>query len=78
MLMMFEPTLIPKDNDGERTCGCCFKPKPIDQFYKDGTDSEGNPKFRRDCKECYRITRLSSRRAKSAPAAKPLPGRRKK
>jgi hypothetical protein len=75
---MFEPTLIPKDEEGFRTCGCCLERKATTEFYKDGKDSEGNLRYRRDCKQCYRVTRLSSRRAKRAPAAKPAPGRKKK
>jgi hypothetical protein len=72
---VFEPTMIPKDDDGQRTCGNCLERKPVDRFYKDGYDAEGGPRYRRDCKDCYRVTRLSSRRAKRTPATK---GRKRK
>lgn len=62
-------------NPNERTCGTCEETKEVSEFYRDGTDGEGNTKYRRDCKECYRKTRLMSRR----PAPKPKPrGRRTK
>jgi hypothetical protein len=64
--MMFEPSSIIPDTETHRTCGTCG-PQPIDAFYKDGTDSSGNVKYRRDCKDCYRITRLRSRRGKKKP-----------
>lgn len=60
--MMFEPSLIERDEDGFRTCGTCLERKPISEFYKDGVDTNGNPRYRRDCKQCYRISRLKSRR----------------
>jgi hypothetical protein len=47
-----------------RTCGTCGETKPLSEFYKDGKDKEGNVKYRRDCKECYRITRLRARQMK--------------
>lgn len=75
---MFEPTLIPKDEDGYRTCGSCLERKSVEAFYKDGKDNEGNPRYRRDCKDCYRVTRLSSRRAKRTPKPAPTKGGRKK
>lgn len=59
---MFEPTDIPRDADDERTCGNCLERKHVSEFYKDGKDADGNIKYRRDCKECYRVSRLMSRR----------------
>jgi len=47
-----------------RTCGTCGEIKPLSEFYKDGKDKEGNVKYRRDCKDCYRITRLRARQMK--------------
>ena len=47
-----------------RMCGTCGETKPLSEFYKDGKDKEGNVKYRRDCKDCYRITRLRARRMK--------------
>jgi hypothetical protein len=77
-MIEFEPAEIPKDAEGMRTCGCCLESKPVTEFYKDGTDNEGKPRYRRDCKVCYRVTRLSSRRVKRKPATPPAKGRRKK
>lgn len=74
---MFEPTLIPADKDGYRTCGTCLNALPVVQFYKDGKDKDGNYKYRRDCKNCYRISRLTERQAKRAPEPKPK-GRKRK
>lgn len=81
---MFEPSDIPMDHrdaTGQvmRTCGTCLVDKEaVTEFYKDGKDSSGNDRYRRDCKECYRVTRLSSRRAKRLPPPKPKPVRRKR
>lgn len=63
-MTMFENQTIEPDNDTHRTCGNCMTRKPVEEFYKDGTDKEGKPRYRRDCKECYRVTRLTSRHAK--------------
>ena len=47
-----------KDTDTHRVCGTCGKLKPVEEFYKDGKDKNGKPKYRRDCKECYKETRI--------------------
>lgn len=53
-----------QDTDTHRTCSMCGELKPLDQFYKDGKDSQGNARYRRDCKECYGTTREQERAAK--------------
>lgn len=57
------------EKPGERMCSNCEETKPVSEFYKDGKDSDGNDKYRRDCKECYRVNRLRSRQAKRATVA---------
>lgn len=47
-----------KDTDTDRVCGTCQMLKPVTEFYKDGKDSHGDPRYRRDCKDCYKDTRL--------------------
>ena len=47
-----------KDTDTHRFCGTCGKLKPVEDFYKDGKDKNGKPKYRRDCKDCYKATRI--------------------
>jgi hypothetical protein len=47
-----------KDTETHRVCGTCNELKPIEDFYKDGKDNHGNIKYRRDCKECYKVTRI--------------------
>lgn len=47
-----------KDTKSHRVCGCCDELKPVEEFYKDGKDNHGNIKYRRDCKDCYKITRM--------------------
>lgn len=47
-----------KDTETHRVCGTCNKLKPVEDFYKDGKDNHGNIKYRRDCKECYKVTRI--------------------
>lgn len=46
-----------KDTDTHRVCGTCNELKPLAYFYKDGKDSQGNARYRRDCKDCYKKTR---------------------
>ena len=43
-----------KDTDTHRVCGTCGKLKPVEDFYKE----TGKPKYRRDCKDCYKATRI--------------------
>ena len=61
---VFAIATVAADSETHRTCGTCEKRLSFADFYKDGTDSKGEPKYRRDCKLCYRKTRLSERRAK--------------
>lgn len=53
-----------KDSETHRICGTCGESKPFDQFYKDGKDSSGKIKYRRDCKDCYKRTRITETAAK--------------
>lgn len=71
---MFDPVI---EKPGERMCSTCEESKPVSEFYKDGTDADGDPKYRRDCKDCYRVTRLKSRQAKRAPKVAPRPRRKR-
>lgn len=55
-----------KITDGMRLCGTCGKVKPVSEFYRDGTDRKtGEPKYRRDCKECYKATRMQADRRRN-------------
>lgn len=47
-----------QDTDTHRICGTCGESLPVDEFYKDGKDSDGNVKRRRDCKQCYKGARI--------------------
>lgn len=47
-----------RDTDTERVCGTCGKLKPVTDFYKDGKYSNGKTRYRRDCKDCYKMTRV--------------------
>lgn len=47
------------ETEPTRKCGCCEEDKPVSEFYRDGTTPEGVVKYRRDCKECYKQTRIS-------------------
>lgn len=59
-----------------RQCGNCNEVKEVTEFYKDGLDHNGNTRYRRDCKDCYRLSRLLSRQAKRPVA--PAPRRRRR
>ena len=54
-----------RDTKTHRVCGTCGKLKPLSDFYKDGKDKNGNIKYRRDCKECYKLTRIKNARRKN-------------
>lgn len=47
-----------RDTDTHRVCGTCGELKPVEMFYKDGKDSHGKVRYRRDCRECYKTTRM--------------------
>ena len=49
-----------KDTDTHRVCSTCGELKPLSDFYKDGKDAYGKTKYRRDCKQCYKDTRMSA------------------
>jgi hypothetical protein len=55
---------IVEDSDTHRICGTCGESKPFDKFYKDGADRHNKPKYRRDCKDCYKRTRITEQKAK--------------
>lgn len=50
--------LADNDTDTHRVCGTCGKLKPVEAFYKDGKDRNGKTRYRRDCRECYKRTRI--------------------
>ena len=54
------------DTDTHRVCGTCGELKPLDAFYRDGRDSHGNVRYRRDCRECYKIQRIQDAERKKA------------
>lgn len=53
-----------QDTSTHRVCGNCGELKPVEAFYKDGKDSRGNVRYRRDCKECYKIQRINEAKMK--------------
>lgn len=58
------------DTDTHRVCGTCGQLKPVECFYKDGKDRNGKMRYRRDCKECYKITRIHEAEAKNKKGRK--------
>ena len=53
-----------RDTDTHRVCGTCGELKPVSAFYKDGKDSHGNVRYRRDCRDCYKKTRIEDSKRK--------------
>lgn len=51
---------------GMRKCGMCGETKSVDNFYRDGKDGRGNIRWRRDCKDCYKVTRMHEAKQKTA------------
>jgi hypothetical protein len=63
--MLHELFISAKDTNELRTCSTCNQLLPHSKFYKDGTDPEGNTKFRRDCKDCYKTKRMHEAKLKA-------------
>lgn len=62
---MLEDLFIAKnDTATHRVCGTCGQLKPIGAFYKDGKTPDGKTRYRRDCKDCYKKSRIQEARAK--------------
>lgn len=55
-----------RDTDTHRVCGICGELKPVEAFYKDGTDCRGKTKYRRDCRDCYKNQRIYEAKRKRA------------
>ena len=53
-----------RDTDTHRVCGTCGELKPVSAFYKDGKDAHGNIRYRRDCRDCYKRTRIEDDKRK--------------
>ena len=53
-----------KDTETHRICGTCGVSRPLDEFYKDGKDSYGKTRYRRDCRDCYKKTRIQESKMK--------------
>ena len=48
-----------RDTDTHRVGGSCGELKPVEAFYKDGKNRDGTIRYRRDCRDCYKKTRIS-------------------
>ena len=57
--------LADSDTETHRTCGICEELKPNSDFYKDGTYRDGTVKYRRDCKQCYKKSRIMEKKNKT-------------
>lgn len=65
LMELFETDFIgARDTDTHRVCGTCGELKPVSDFYKDGTDSNGKVRYRRDCKDCYKKQRIMDAKRK--------------
>jgi len=53
----FESETFFKDGKLYRRCVFCGQEKPIDEYPKNGSDADGSPIYRLDCKTCYNIRR---------------------
>lgn len=58
---MFEKT---EQESDVRKCYSCNELKTLENFYKDGTHKDGTTRYRRDCKTCYRKTRMATKKPK--------------
>lgn len=58
-MVITELFVADKDTSTHRVCGTCGELKPVEAFYKDGKDSNGKTRYRRDCRDCYKKTRMA-------------------
>ena len=56
--MSLNAFLSDSDTATHRICGMCGEKKPLSHFYKHGKARIGRMKYRRECKECYKKTRM--------------------
>ena len=68
-MVEFEASSIPEDTETERYCPECEQMKPFDEFYRDGKTPAGEVRYRRDCKDCYKVKRKEAKAAKRRAAA---------
>lgn len=57
-MVLTELFIADRDTDTHRVCGSCGQLKPVEAFYKDGKDSNGKVRYRRDCRDCYKKARF--------------------
>jgi len=58
--------------DKVKTCSVCGLTKHLSEFYKDGTNSKGQTRYRSDCKACYKQTRAYESDLKERKATREL------
>ena len=71
---------LQNETSSTRLCGTCGFPLDLSMFYRDGKDRDGNTKYRRDCKDCYKKIRMAEKRnkVKATFTARPKQRRKKK
>lgn len=70
MSNLLDMFIASKDSETHRICGTCGESEPFEHFYKDGKDNQGKTKYRRDCKTCYKRTRITEATFKKKGSAK--------
>lgn len=60
----YTPTVTEVDGEVLKVCTFCGEVKPIYEFPKNGSNSDGSIKYRDDCKICYNIRRRENRAKK--------------
>ena len=63
-MSLAEMFVASQDTETHRVCGMCGELKPVEAFYKDGKDKNGNTRYRRDCRDCYKKTRYMEAKMK--------------
>lgn len=72
MALQFEDDCtIEPDSETHRTCSVCGIRKPFIEYYKDGTNKDGTPRHRRDCKYCYKKARDNEKELKNPTVKAP-------
>lgn len=66
MVGMYPSEIIEKDGTVMKRCTFCGELKPLNEgFARNGVDTNGDIKYRDDCKVCYNIRRKENRRKKT-------------
>lgn len=61
MMGKYQSQTVCVGDSTEIRCTTCGEWKSPDEYHKNGTDQDGNPVYRKECKTCYNVKRKENR-----------------